>query len=151
MLLLSQNKQGTGAKNPVRHDGGRWGHRHIIKVGVETFPATGPTSPHSSFCTSGEPFPSAEGARCPDRDPPARSPVRASTSGGSQARRGEAAPPSPRALAHQTASAARRAELQKAKLVSTEKNLILCSCLNKLYSFPSSTSIPMYLTTSEIA
>lgn len=41
-------------------------------------------------------------------------------------------------------------ELQKANSVSTEKKLILCSCLNKLYSFPSGTFIPVYSTTSEI-
>lgn len=51
---------------------------------------------------------------------------------------------------HRKSLLKQREELQKANSVSTEKKLILCSCLNKLYSFPSGTFIPVYSTTSEI-
>lgn len=51
---------------------------------------------------------------------------------------------------HRKSLLKQREELQKANSVSSEKKLILCSCLNKLYSFPSGTFIPVYSTTSEM-
>lgn len=137
MLLLSQKQQGAGAKELSCHRAGRW------DTGADT--ETAPTNAHpciSLFFFYSRKLCSSKKPGCPKLCTPRG--CRAVQRRAGKSHKAAVEP------SHRTSLLKQREELQKANSVSSEKKLILCSCLNKLYSFPSGTFIPVYSTTSEM-
>lgn len=147
MLLLSHNRRATRSQGARPSRCRQMGHRQNSGVDMETSP-TGPTPLHFSFFFILGKFPVSRNQAAPNCTcqctPPRVLPHRAVHRLAGKSHKAAVEP------SHRKSLLKQRGELQKANSVSTEKKLILCSCLNKLYSFPSGTFIPVYSTTSEI-